>query len=150
MTRPTRPLATAALAGALLMGCGLREAVARGTATHTYQAHCDAVLPAARQALLDRGYEPREGGDALVVETEWRPREFASKSPALPTRDRYTARLVAAGPSSCGLRVTRVADGAWPTSERDLEVEWDVLRAVDPAAARHIEAGDAPGAARTR
>lgn len=125
----------------LAAGCGLPASLAHRVARHTYTGRCDAVLPAAREALLDRGYALRGGRDD-VVETEWRRREPSAKGSAIPTRDRCVARLLAAGAVSCALRVTRYSDGVWPSAERDLDVEWDVLRRVGPEAARRAEAGD--------
>src|SRR5262249_46903764 len=126
-----------------LGGCGPSEFVARRTASHVYRAPCAALVPAVRDVLRDRGYEPVPAvrDMALVMQTAWRTDEPPPKFTALPRHHRYRAWMVPTDTASCRLRVLRDFDGLTePSTERALEVEWEVLRRAEPATARRIEA----------
>lgn len=125
-----------------LAACGLREGAARGVARHTYHEPCGAVADATRETLRDRGYDLRpEDGPALELATEWRVGEPV-KAFTIQPRWRYVARLLPVGAGGCQLRAYRESTGgAAPSSERDLGLEWEVLRRADPAEARWIESG---------
>ena len=127
-------------------GCaGIRASQARqdyidqATRSHVYDKPCEQVWPDARQLLFAEGYSVKDTGEGttMTVETEWNYEDEFDDTEAT----RYLVQGSAPRSGTCKVEFTRSErdDGDLET-ERDLEMEWELLQRVDPAEARQIRA----------
>jgi hypothetical protein len=152
-----RILAAAFLIGALtgcaaLNAAGARHQVIRSsTADHVYKAPLPAVWPEARQLLFEKGYEVRDTGESAqrTLETEWKYEEGA--------RTRYLVQGIDVDGRTSRVRFSstrqvKTTNGTWTSgiADRDLWLEWELLRRVDPTAAAEIQARADNAAAASR
>ncbi|HET7544171.1 MAG TPA: hypothetical protein VFK05_30080 [Polyangiaceae bacterium] len=107
------------------------------TESHVYDKPLNAVWPEARQLLFAKGYSVKDT-DASAAETEWK-----------TTSDSFRNRLLLTGmpvdERTCKVQIMKEEqqrmDGKWSTgsTERDLGLEWELLRKVSPDNAQKIE-----------
>jgi len=126
----------------LLGGCAsLREAEARDdvrdakVAGWVYRQPCSEVVRATRELLFAKDFQVTAPADALEFETSWRLKRGAQMHAG--TRFLISATVVESG--GCRLEATRQQlnqSGGSEGGERDLDLEWEVLRRVDPEAAK--------------
>ncbi len=135
---------TLAFSAQTLTGCaGLRASSARHahiekeTEAFTYSKSLSTVWPRARQILFAAGFEVKDT-DASNAETSWK---FDGAY-----RTRYLVSGFAIDESTCKVQFTKASqqkkeDGGWyqPDIERDLEMEWKLLREVSPDAGAKIK-----------
>jgi hypothetical protein len=146
-TRASRaPRATVAIAAALclaaLSGCAfLRGSAARQkyvqsqTEQHVYNRPIQEVWPQVRKLLFEQGYQSKDTdtGGSYSIETE----------PA--TKDNKTTRYLVQGTKvsdgSCRIEITRMTIQPKGESDmdRDLQMEWTLLKRVEPDRAKAIE-----------
>ena len=128
-------------------GCaGIRASQARqdyieqATRSHVYDKPCSQVWPDARQLLFAEGYSVKDTGEGamMTVETEWNYEDEFDDTEAT----RYLVQGTAPRDGTCKVEFTRSerqSDGDLET-ERDVDMEWELLQRVDPAEAREIRA----------
>jgi hypothetical protein len=139
-----------ACAGPTVAGCAaMRAAGARHehiesqTQEYVYQKPLSQVWPQARQLLFEEGFEVKDT-DSTTAETEWKKGDSG--------RARYLLSGIEVDEGSCRVQFTKdeqyKTDSGWSSSdpERDLGMEWKLIKKVDPDGARKIEAdADAKG-----
>jgi hypothetical protein len=143
MIRGPRPLAVLIVVLALAPGCaGLqhmmltRRYINQQTQTYVYPRALPEVWAYARQLLFEYGYSVHDTGEALTftLETEWRNDEGDGAS-------RYLVQGQAVGERGCRVQLTRFERSPrgdrW---QRDVAMEWMLLRRVDPEGAARIAA----------
>jgi hypothetical protein len=132
----------------LLTGCAaIRGATARrnhiedATRGHVYNRPVDQVWGPARQLLFEHGFTVRDTGEGGThqAETEWKQED----------RDRRVRYLVSGMPASddrAQVQFTRSEEqheksGGWSPldTERDLDLEFELIKRVEPEQASHIE-----------
>ncbi|MBL8910204.1 MAG: hypothetical protein JNM17_05795 [Archangium sp.] len=128
-------------------GCaGMRAAAARSkhiqTAVmgHTYQKPCNEIWAAARTMLFARDFQVKSADAAagLTLETEWKYVQNGNMS----SQSRYLFQGSAPSATQCQVQATRAAKSqqGQTSMNRDWQMEWDLLKQVDIAAAQQIEA----------
>lgn len=133
----------------LLAGCAaIRGATARrrhiedATRGHVYNRPLDQVWGQARQLLFERGYTVRDSGEggSHQAETEW-------KQEGRDRRARYLLSGMPTGDDKAQVQFTRAEEqlekgGGWSSlgTERDLDMEYELIRRVEPEQASVIEA----------
>lgn len=134
----------ALLSSALLVGSGcaaLRAASAKQnyirthSADYTFQKPLAQVWPEARALLFEQGFQVKDTGEgATTLETDW-----AYKG---QTRVRYLAQGIAVSPTTCQVHFTKNSQTGQGSlmSDRDLDMEWYLIRRVAPNDAQKIEA----------
>lgn len=132
------------LAGVSLVGCAsLRASGARHryieskTESHVYDKALASVWPEARQLLFAKGYSVKDT-DASSAETEWK-----------KTGDDFRNRILLTGTplsdSSCKVQFMKEeqqrGESGWRSNgaERDLGLEWELIRKVSPEVADQIQ-----------
>jgi hypothetical protein len=114
------------------------------TESHVYDKPLSAVWPEARQLLFAKGYSVKDT-DSSSAETEWK-----------KSSDDFRNRILLTGTplsdTSCKVQFMKEEqqrmDGEWSSSgaERDLGLEWELIRKVTPDVADKIETeADAEG-----
>lgn len=110
------------------------------TENHVYKQPLKTVWPQARQLLFEQGFEVKDT-DGTNAETEWR------IAPGDNTqRERYLLSGLEVSESECKVQFTKATEfktGAnWgsPQTERDLGLEFDLIKKADPDAFAQIEA----------
>jgi len=137
-----RVLLGLALALALAAGCAsLRGYQAKQnyikdqTRSHVYNHPIATVWPEVRKLLFEKGFKTKDSdsGNSFALETE------EKKDGQEMIRYLVTGTKVDEGP--CRVEFTRVATGkvGSPASERDLDLEWALLKRVEPDAGQEIE-----------
>ena len=132
----------------LLVGCAaIRGATARrkhiedATRGHVYNRPMGQVWGQARQLLFERGYTVRDTGEggSHQAETEW-------KQEGNDRRARYLLSGIPAGDDKAQVQFTRAEEqhekgGGWSTlgTERDLDMEYELIKRVEPEQASVIE-----------
>jgi hypothetical protein len=104
------------------------------TRAHTYARPIAMVWPELRKLLFEKGFKTKDSdtGNSFSLETEEK-KDGDSKV-------RYLALGTKIDESSCKIELTRMGSGVLgPTSERDLDLEWSLLRRVEPEAGERIE-----------
>lgn len=134
-----------------LVGCAaLRASGARSkhidaqTRDYVYQQPLNKVWPQARQLLFSEGFSVKDT-DSTTAETEWKK--------VGDSRERYLLSGIEVDEGTCRVQFTldeqyKSSDGGWGDSrtKRDIDLEWKLLKQVDPEAARKIESeADAAG-----
>lgn len=134
-------LAVILFATTVLGGCaGIRAASARQahinaeTKNHVYNMPCQQVWPTARQILFAEGYAVKDTGEGstMTLETEWAYKGQGSS--------RYLVQGIEPQAGQCKVNFTinsRSQKGNLD-SNRDLEIEWELLQKVDQRAAQEI------------
>jgi hypothetical protein len=132
---------------ALLVGCAaMRGATARrkhiedATRGYVYNRPVDQVWGQARQLLFERGYTVRDSGEGGThqAETEWK--HDGNR------RVRYLLSGMPVGDDKAQVQFTRSEEqrdkGEWSSldTERDLDIEYELLKRVEPEQASVIEA----------
>jgi len=133
---------------ALLTGCAaMRGATARrkhiedATRGHVYNRPVDQVWAPARQLLFERGFTVRDTGESgsHQAETEW-------KQEGNDRRVRYLVSGMPASDDKAQVQFTRAEEqhdkgGGWSSvdTERDLDMEFELIKRVEPDQASHIE-----------
>jgi len=107
------------------------------TESHVYDKPLAAVWPEARQLLFAKGYSVKDT-DSSSAETEWK-----------KSSDDFRNRILLTGTpmndSSCKVQFMKEEqqrmDGEWRSNgaERDLGLEWELIRKVSPDVADKIE-----------
>jgi hypothetical protein len=139
----------------LATGCShIRASMARdkhrkqAVMAHTYQRPCGEVWAAARTLLFARDYQVQsaDGAAGLTLETEWKT-EGKGNQVAMT---RYLFQGSAPTPETCRVQATMATKEPRGNTEmeRDLEMEWNLIKQVDTEGAQRIEseaqaAGDA-------
>jgi hypothetical protein len=131
-------LGAVAVAG---MGCASLKAfqarqqyIQDQTRAHAYAKPIAAVWPEVRKLLFEKGFKTKDSdtGNSFSLETEEK-KEGDSKV-------RYLVLGTKLDEASCKVEFTRMGAGVLgPTSERDLDLEWALLRRVEPEAGERIE-----------
>jgi hypothetical protein len=114
------------------------------TESHVYDKPLSAVWPEARQLLFAKGYSVKDT-DSSSAETEWK-----------KSSDDFRNRILLTGTplsdTSCKVQFMKEEqqrmDGEWNSNgaERDLGLEWELIRKVSPGVADKIETeADAEG-----
>lgn len=104
---------------------------------YVYQKPLSAVWPEARQILFGKGFSVKDT-DAQAAETEWK---YESSR-----RTRYLLTGTPVNETSCRVQFLKDeqsnSGGNWSSlgTERDLGLEWELLRKVSPEDATKIEA----------
>lgn len=110
------------------------------TENHVYKQPLKAIWPQARQVLFEKGFEVKDT-DGSNAETEWRLDPSDNKQ-----RERYLLSGVEVSDSECKIQFTKAtqfkngADWGSPQTERDLGLEFDLIKKADPDAYAQIEA----------
>ena len=135
-------LAAAVMVAASSLGCAtLRAGMARQkyiheqTQAHVYQMPIADVWPNVRKLLFERGYQVKgsDTGNAFSVETESKPGDAGSAV-------RYLVQGTKLDERSCRVEFTKMTSTPnGSKSDRDLDLEWQLLKRVDPAGAQQIE-----------
>ncbi len=109
--------------------------VSQQTLDHVYQRNLAEVWPYARQLLFEYGYSVRDTGEGMTftAETEWRAEQNGSS--------RYLVQGFVLGDRACRVQFTRVDSGPMGDRwNRDVAMEWTLLRRAEPEAAAQLEA----------
>jgi hypothetical protein len=104
------------------------------TRSHAYAKPIAVVWPEVRKLLFEQGFKTKDSdtGNSFSLETEEK-KDGDSKV-------RYLVLGTKIDDGSCKVEFTRMGSGVLgPTSERDLDLEWALLRRVDPEAGTRIE-----------
>lgn len=120
------------------------EYIESKTESHIYDKPLSAVWPEARQLLFAKGYSVKDT-DSSSAETEWK-----------KTSDDFRNRILLTGTpmndTACKVQFMKEEqqrmDGEWRSNgtERDLGLEWELIRKVSPETADKIETeADAEG-----
>lgn len=110
------------------------------TENHVYKQPLSAIWPQARQLLFESGFEVKDT-DGSNAETEWRPAPGDNTQ-----RERYLVSGIEVSPSECKVQFTRATQfrsgSTWGSmqTERDLGMEFDLIKRADPDAFAAIEA----------
>jgi hypothetical protein len=139
---PLRSLRPVIIALALAAGCAsLRGYQAKQryiqdqTRAHVYARPIGVVWPEVRKLLFEKGFKTKDSdsGNSFALETE----EKKDGDEMV----RYLVTATKVDETSCRVEFTRVATGAVgrPASERDLALEWALLKRVEPDAGSKIE-----------
>lgn len=114
------------------------------TESHVYDKALSSVWPEARQLLFAKGYSVKDT-DSSAAETEW-------KKSGDDFRNRILLTGTPVSDSSCKVQFMKEEqqrmDGEWRSNgtERDLGLEWELIRKVSPETADKIETeADAEG-----
>ncbi len=101
---------------------------------YVYETPIDAVWPQARAILFEQGYQVRDSGGGMTVETEWRVLSDGS-------RRRYLVTGFPRG-NGCAIHFTSDTENTQGRADtgRDLGMEWGLIRRVEPQRATRIEA----------
>lgn len=126
-------------------GCAaMRAAAARQqyihgqTQNYTYKRPIGQVWPNARTLLFENNYEVKNTGEAGVytLETEW---AYDGNR-----QTRYLVQGIVIDDQSCQVHFTKITQYTGQnnnSSGRDLDMEWFLLKQMDPTMATEIEAG---------
>jgi hypothetical protein len=105
------------------------------TSTHVYAKPMAEVWPEVRKLLFEKGWKTKDSdsGSSFALETE------EKKDGAEMVR--YLVTGTKLNEASCKVEFTRVATGAVgrAASERDLDLEWVLLKRVEPQSGTKIE-----------
>jgi hypothetical protein len=135
-------MALTVLALVFASGCAsIRAASARNayihkmTRQHVYNTSCRQVWPTARQLLFAQGYSVKDTGEGTIMtlETEWKYQNRESV--------RYLVQGIQPAAQKCKVNFSvnsRSTSSDHINTSRDLEIEWNLLQKVDPAAAAKI------------
>jgi hypothetical protein len=110
------------------------------TQNHVYKQPLKTIWPQARQLLFEQGFEVKDT-DGSNAETEWKVDPTNSKQ-----RNRYLLSGVEVSDAECKVQFTKATEfqegGNWGSqqSERDLGLEFDLIKKADPDAYAQIEA----------
>jgi hypothetical protein len=123
---------------AAMRASGARHAhIEKETEGYVYDKPLAAVWPQARQILFAEGYEVKDT-DASNAETDWK--EDGDY------RTRYLISGIAQSETTCKVEFMKAdqqknKDGGWydPDTERDLGMEWKLIKKVSPDKAKAIE-----------
>lgn len=122
-----------------LFGKGAKHAyLDRTTTNYVYKKPLKDVWPHARQILLARGYELNDA-DANHAETNWK-LDATHKN-----RKRYSLVGIEVGPDKCRVQFSKTSERfgkfEWRRGvvERDLNVELDLIEAVEPGVYRVMQ-----------
>ncbi len=147
----------AILSLAVLSGCASmrqyaarQEFIMKKTLQHEYEMPLAQVWPQARTILFEMGYEVKDTGEggSYTLATEWRHESMETV--------RYLVQGVNTGSDSCKVLFTRAIKGTTgggfsgntnygssssQQSNRDWQVEWNLIQRADPQAAAQINSG---------
>jgi hypothetical protein len=105
------------------------------TRSHVYARPIATVWPEVRKLLFEKGFKTKDSdsGNSFALETE------EKKDGEEMIRYLVTGTKVDEG--ACRVEFTRVATGkvGRPATERDLDMEWTLLRRVEPDSGQKIE-----------
>jgi hypothetical protein len=104
------------------------------TRAHAYAKPIAAVWPEVRKLLFEKGFKTKDSdtGNSFSLETEEK-KDGDGKV-------RYLVLGTKVDEGSCKVEFTRMGAGVLgPTSERDLDLEWVLLRRVEPESGERIE-----------
>lgn len=110
------------------------------TANHIYNQPLKQVWPQARQVLFEHGFEVKDT-DGSNAETEWKQSSGDSSQ-----RERYLLSGVEVSDTECKVQFTKAtqfksgADWGSPQTERDLGLEFELIKKADPDAFARIDA----------
>ena len=125
----------------LMMGCATlrgmgakHEHIETQTKNYVYNQPAQAVWPAARQILFEKGFEVKNTGEAgmLTAESEWK---YENKK-----RTRYLVQATPVSATQCRIVFTKMeADKNGNESSRDVALEWELIQRVEPDRATQIK-----------
>ncbi len=105
------------------------------TRTHVYARPIATVWPEVRKLLFEKGFKTKDSdsGNSYALETE----EKKEGEEMI----RYLVTGTKVDDSTCRVEFTRVATGTVgrAATERDLDIEWTLLKRVEPDAGQKIE-----------
>lgn len=133
----------ASACGAMRASQARSKFVKDSTTAHTYAQPCGDIWASARTMLFGQNYQVKSADAAagLTLETDWKDESQGASS-------RYLFQGSAPSEATCKVVATKASrDAKGETNmSRDWQMEWDLLKQVDVAAANQIETeADAAG-----